>query len=96
MSILTLKPQEIPFDAPGSCFRFQPSSVKPFVATSEAVAMYGQIVIAECLMRLQALVREHNGIDYLQVFECSEKPEPLWFIEDGDGGAITALLPSDY
>jgi len=96
MSILTLKPQEIPFDAPGSCFRFEPSSAKPFVATREAHAMYGPLVIAECLLRLQCLVREHDGIDYLQVFECLDKPEPLWFIDDGDGGAITALLPSDY
>lgn len=96
MSILTLKPQEIPFDAPGSCCRFQPSATKPFVATREAHAMYGSMVIAECLQRLQALVREHDGIDYLQIFECPDKSEPLWFIEDGDGGAITALLPSDY
>jgi hypothetical protein len=95
MSILTLKPQEIPFDAPGSCFRFQPSAAKPFVATREAISMYGQLVIAECLQRLQRLVREHEGVDYLQVFDCPDKPEPLWFIEDGEGGAITALLPSD-
>jgi len=33
---------------------------------------------------------------YLQVFEDSSRSEPLWFIEDGTGGAITSLLPSDY
>ena len=35
------------------------------------------------------------GIDYLQVFE-SEEGSRLWFIEDGEGGAITALLPEEY
>lgn len=39
---------------------------------------------------------QHGGIDYLQVFEDESKSEALWFIEDGPGGAITALLPSDY
>lgn len=53
-------------------------------------------MIFPCLTILQRLAKEHEGIDYLQVFTDSSKPEPLWFIEDGDGGAITALLPSDY
>lgn len=44
---------------------------------------------------LRGKAEVHNGLDYLQVSE-SDKPEPLWFIEDGPGGAITALLPSDY
>ena len=96
MSNLTLKPQEIPFDAPASCFRFEPSDAKPFVATREAIAMYGHIGVMDCLVRLQRLASEHDGIDYLQVFECPDRPEPLWFIEDGEGGAITALLPSNY
>ena len=39
---------------------------------------------------------EHHGLDYLQVFKADDKPEDLWFIEDGEGGCITALLPSDY
>ena len=39
---------------------------------------------------------EHQGLDYLQVFHDETKPENLWFIEDGPGGAITALLPSDH
>lgn len=57
--------------------------------------MYGDVIV-ECLRQLQSLAHAYDGIDYLQAFECSEKPEPLWFIDDGDGGAITALLPSDY
>ncbi|MFG0287836.1 MAG: hypothetical protein ACF8CQ_06675 [Rhodopirellula sp. JB044] len=28
--------------------------------------------------------------------EDDNKDENLWFLEDGDGGAITGLLPSDY
>jgi len=33
---------------------------------------------------------------YLQVFESQGVVEPLWCIEDGEGGAITTLLPSDH
>ena len=36
-----------------------------------------------------------GGIDYLQVFETPDGAR-LWFIEDGEGGAITALLPEEY
>jgi hypothetical protein len=45
---------------------------------------------------LQAKAVEHRGLDYLQVFEDPVKGARLWFMEDGEGGAITALLPSDY
>ena len=89
-----MKPQEIPFDAPASSCLFQPSPEKPFVATPAALAAYGDDVV-RCLGYLRAKAEIHKGLDYLQVFE-SDKPEPLWFIEDGPGGAITALLPSDY
>jgi hypothetical protein len=96
MENLLLRPQEIPFDAPASCCMFQPSTEKPFVATAAAVALYGEPAIIQCLRRLRQLAVKHHGLDYLQVFTCPEQREPLWFIEDGDGGAITALLPSDY
>jgi len=95
MQLPTLKPQEVAFDDPASCCRFQPSTAKPFLATPAALAAYGEAV-PECLAVLQALAAVHSGIDYLQVFTDPQKPEALWFIEDGDGGAITALLPSDY
>ena len=39
---------------------------------------------------------EHGGLDYLQVFESKGQTDDFWFIEDGPGGDITALLPSDY
>jgi hypothetical protein len=95
MTLPTLKPQEIPFDDPGSDCFFLPNEKKPFLATPAALAAYSDMVFP-CLAALQRLAREHDGIDYLQVFTDSSKPEALWFIEDGDGGAITALLPSDY
>ena len=95
MPFPTLKPQEIPFDDPRSDCRFQPNDKKPFLATPAALAAYGDVIFP-CLGLLQRCSEEHDGIDYLQVFTDSSKPEPLWFIEDGDGGAITALLPSDY
>ena len=95
MPLPTLKTQEIPFDNPDSCNFFRPCDKKPFLATPAALAAYADDIFA-CLATLQRLAREHDGIDYLQVFTDPSKPEPLWFIEDGDGGAITALLPSDY
>ena len=95
MPLPILKPQEVPFDDPASECRFQPSGKKPFLATPAALAAYGDMIFP-CLATLQHLAEEQDGIDYLQVFTDPSKPEPLWFIEDGDGGAITALLPSDY
>lgn len=91
----TLKPQVVPFDDPASVWRFVPAADLPLLATPAALALYGD-VIPECLTNLQALAAIHSGIDYLQVFTDSEKVEALWFIEDGPGGAITALLPSDH
>ena len=91
-----LQPQEIPLDDPASCEMFMPSEAKPLVATPAAIEMYGQEMILACLQVLQESAVKHGGLDYLQVFESSDKREKLWFIEDGSGGAITALLPSDY
>jgi hypothetical protein len=93
---LTLRPQENPLDHPRSSSMFVPSPAKPFVATPAAIATFGQDVIAQCLDVLQEKARQHEGLDYVQVFEDGETSQPLWFIEDGPGGAITALLPSDY
>ena len=53
-------------------------------------------VIVACWQVLRGNADQHRGIDYLQVFESDDHDENLWFIEDGPGGAITALLPSDY
>jgi hypothetical protein len=91
-----LKRQEIPLDDPDSKCMFRPGPEKPFVATPAAVEMYRREVVIACLAVLQEQARIHGGLDYLQVFEDIEKPEALWYIEDDTGGAITALLPSDY
>jgi hypothetical protein len=90
-----LKIQEIPFDHPDSRYMFQPSPEKPFVATPAAIEVYRHAVHA-CLSELQAFALQKHGLDYLQVFDDPDKAEALWFIEDDTGGAITALLPSDY
>ena len=90
-----LKPQEIPLDSEASLYMFQPGPDKPFLATPGAIAMYRE-AIYECLSVLQQKAEEHKGLDYLQVFTDPEKEEDLWFIEDDEGGAITALLPSDH
>ncbi|MCA8998103.1 MAG: hypothetical protein KDA80_13990 [Planctomycetaceae bacterium] len=96
MSLPTLKSQEIPYDDPESTNMFLPGPKKPFVATPAAIEMYSEEVILACWQVLRQQADLHQGIDYLQVFESSEHPENLWFIEDGSGGAITALLASDY
>jgi hypothetical protein len=91
-----LKQQEIPLDHPDSINRFRPSAEKPLAATPAAIESYSEETIIACLQLLQEQVDRHDGLDYLQVFEDPDKAEALWFIEDGPGGAITALLPSDY
>jgi hypothetical protein len=89
--------QETPLDDPESCNMFQPSADKPFVATRAAIEAYQQEVIVACLRVLQEQAEKFHGMDYLQVFKSAVPGKPdLWFIEDGPGGAITALLPSDY
>ena len=96
MSTLTLEDQEITLSHPNSNNMFQPSLEKPFVATPAAIEAFGQPIIIQCLGELQQKADQHWGLDYLQVFAEPETQRRLWFIEDGDGGAITALLPSDY
>lgn len=95
METPTLKMQEIPYDHPDSVCMFVPGPEKPLLVTPAAVEEYRESIY-RCLLRLQELAREKKGIDYLQVFEDPDRSEALWFIEDGEGGAITALLPSDY
>ncbi|OAI55386.1 hypothetical protein AYO47_00340 [Planctomyces sp. SCGC AG-212-M04] len=70
---------------------FRPGPEKPFLATPAAIAEYGNDVIVACLATLRGRADQHHGLDYLQVFEDPSKAESLWFIEDGDGGAITAF-----
>ena len=92
----SLRDQAIPLDDPRSTYMFQPSEAKPFVATRAAIEIYGRATILRCFAILRAKADEHLGLDYVQVFESDAHSENLWFIEDGPGGAITALLPSDY
>ncbi len=98
MQLPQLKPQEILLDDPQSCNMFEPGPERPFVATRAAIEMYSREVIVACLDVLRQKAAENDGLDYLQVFVPANgaQPERLWFIEDGPGGAINALLPTDY
>ena len=96
VSVQVLKVQEITYDSPESNNFFRPGPDKPFVATPAAIRTYQEETIVRCLAVLQGMAERFKGLDYLQVFQDLEKDENLWFIEDGPGGAITALLPSDY
>ncbi len=91
-----LKPQEIPLDHPDSNNMFRPGPNKPFVATPAAINMYTNEIVVACWALLREKADHHNGLDYLQIFESDQHDSDLWYIEDGPGGAITALLPSDY
>ena len=91
--IASLYDQEIPYDDPESPCMFRPGPKKPLVATPAALAMYDE-AIGLCLAELQELAAQKNGLDYVQVFDDPDKPESLWFMDDGQ--AITALLPSDH
>ncbi len=94
--MISYQMQEIPFEHPDSCNFFVPLLNKPLSATPAALELYGQGTILACLRELQSKAQEHGGLDYLQVFTDPDRPEALWFMEDGPGGAITALLPSDH
>ena len=92
---LVLQAQEPPLDDADSCNFFQPSQAKPFVYTPAAFDAVGILAMLAALRLLQSKALQHGGIDYLQVFKTRDD-RVLWFIEDGEGGAITALLPTDY
>lgn len=91
---LQLKRQEIPYDHPDSRWMFD----KNFVSTTNAYHVFGPELLFVCLLHLQALARQRQGLDYLQVFKNLCKLEhdgkDLWYIEDGL--VVTALLPEDY
>ena len=93
---LTWQAQEIPLDNVDSTYRFQPNAEKPFLATAAAIDRFQYETLMECLIVVQFKAQRHEGLDYLQVFEDEETGDKLWLIEDGPGGAITALLPADY
>lgn len=88
--------QEVLFDDTRSNCQFLPQEKKPFLITSGAERAIGHELAFECLTRLRALAMLHDGIDYLQTFLILEQRITVWFIEDGPGGAITALLPDEY
>lgn len=91
---LRLRSQELPLDHPDSRYYFNTQS---YVATRNALDAYGQAIIGGCLIYLQTQAKRYKGLDYLQVFEDIDgNRPPLWFIDDGNGGATTALLPEDY
>ncbi|MCA9129269.1 MAG: hypothetical protein KDB22_19420, partial [Planctomycetales bacterium] len=82
-SLPRLKPQEIPFDHPDSCCRFEASADKPLLATPMAIEQYTHETVLACYHILREIADVHQGLDYLQVFKDETKVEDLWFIEDG-------------
>jgi hypothetical protein len=94
--MMRLLPQEIPLTDPKSSYFFRPSPDKPFVATTNALDAFGVAMIVSCLSYLQRQAVIHRGLDWLQVFQDSQTHAKLYFIEDGPGGCVNALLPSDY
>ncbi len=88
---LKRKPQEIPLDHPDSRWRF----TGQLVAVPAALNAFGVKLILPVYLILQTLAWNHDGIDYLQVFENPTGADSrLWFIDDETH--VTALLPLDY
>ena len=83
-----LQTQEISFDHPDSRCMFD----GPFYATSGAIEMHGEDMIARCHQELQRLAVERRGLDYLQVFRLPTGK--LWLIDSGH--YVSALLPDEY
>ncbi len=79
------KPQEIPLDDPRSGYTFFPIA-KPFVVTKAVSERIPVAVVMACLQQLIWFAKRHSGIDYLQSFKVKGIKEPLWFIEDDEGG----------
>ena len=73
MQGLQLNPQEISYDAKASCNFFVPSEDVPFVATRAAIEQFEETTIVACLKELQTEARQHNGLDYLQIFESPDQ-----------------------
>lgn len=96
MSLPKLKIQEIPCDHPDSNCQFIAGPDKPLLSTPAAIEMHSHETVLACYLVLRQVAKQMDGIDYLQVFEDESKAEDRWFIEDGEGGAITGMLPSDY
>jgi len=63
-----------------------------FVATTAAIAKFGEPIILAAYTMLQKEVKKKGGLDYLQVFEIDGGR--LWFIDDVSH--VTCLLPEDY
>ncbi len=90
---LSWRLQEVAFSSPESCCFFRIDGSKAVVSTPTALRLFGMEKIARVFAWLEARALEHQGLDYLQVFE-DRQGHRLWVIEDGQ--AITALLPEDY
>lgn len=90
-----LSPQRNPFGHPDSKHHFRAEAPHSFEITTGARELYGELIIFGCLNMLHAWAIEQDGLDGRQVFQDDSKLEPLWIIEDGDGGTVTALLPSE-
>ena len=75
---------------------FQGIDWTPIFETAENIDLYSHEIIIACWAVLREQADAHGGLDSLQAFESAHQGDNLWFIEDGDGAAITALRPSEY
>jgi hypothetical protein len=74
LSILIMP--EKPFDHPESIHVFRPGADKPLLAMPAAIELY-RGSIHHCLTQLHQLTDEKNCLDYLQVFDDLDRPEPV-------------------
>ena len=84
MADWTRKPEETP-----GTHRF----ARQRVATSALLATIDRSELYALNRLLDQAIVEHDGLDYLQVFE-SDSGLKVWVIDDGS--YVTWMLPSDY
>ena len=63
------------------------------VITRAAQASITSAELLHLSTALRQAISDHDGLDYLQVFEC-EDGRVIWVIDDGE--YVTWLLPEDY
>jgi hypothetical protein len=92
--MLQMKEQEVPATDPRSTY-FLGLPGRTLVATPGALETFTAGEISFVVSTLKERADASSGLDYLAVFD-SDDGRRLFVIDDGPGGAVTLLLPSDY
>ena len=81
--VVVHQPQTRPFDAPDSHRFFEVTPNREIYTSNEAVEVVGMQLIKECMTRLNALAKLHDGIFYSQQFRAYGAGFVLWITDEG-------------